>query len=650
MSRGRERSHRGVKSPSSSSETEQVFINIKQKHHHRKRDSSSSSKSSTIEQYSNRKGKKDSKKGSKKCSKKDSKKGSKKCSKKDSKKNSKKNSSSSKKSKKHSSSSSEKRSKRGRSSSSETERKDECSFDEIYKYYKHRLVVDKELMVAGSSAYGGAINNTTQLIPRSYAASYDANGLMYNVDHGYQTSPFYVREAGVYVFTFIINSDQSSQFVLFVNGQEVILSRSGVNSGCGQLVIRNIIKLSENDALVVRNSESTTNAVTCQLYLGGLQVGNNLTFSVVKIAPAQTPEYCEWDEDCLSRRKKYLFKKLMEKMLCDKELMMKGSIVHGSFFSTGSQTITTTPVESEVVFDSFNNVNGLLWNPTGSNPEQVKVLEDGVYRLFFLCTNTTSIQLSFAVNGVVLDSTTQGLNKGAAELNINAVLELKKNDIVTVRNHTSANPTTVLTSNSGALNAINVILTIHKISVSCKPSYDECKLNSYHKKCYEKFKKYLLNQKCLLLVGASAYAGLSSDVLQILPVGSAVDWNNTLLQKNIRHVQGSTVVKIEVDGIYDLFVSLATNEAPQVGIYVNGTLDLTTVFGRDSGGGRLSMKQLLKLNKGDELVLKNIDSYIGNLTTAVNAGGNLPGQNAVFQIYQLSGLDGDNKCKYKVRS
>ena len=340
----------------------------------------------------------------------------------------------------------------------------------------------------------------------------------------------------------------------------------------------------------------------------------------------------------------------MEKMLCDKELMLKGSIVHGSFFSASSQTISTTPTESEVVYDSFNNANGLQWNPTGSNPEQVKILEDGVYRLFFLCTNTTSLQLCFAVNGVPIETTVQGLNKGAAELNINSLVELKKNDIVTVRNHTSANPTTVLTSNSGALNAVNVILTIHKIAVSCKPSYDECKLNSYHKKCYEKFKKYLLNQKCLLLVGCSAYTGLSSDVNQIIPVGSAIDWNNILVQKNVKHVQGSTIVKIEVDGIYDLYISYATNEAPQVGIYVNGTLDLTTVFGRDSGGGRLSLKQLLKLNKGDELVLKNVDSYIGSLSSAINAGGNLPGQNAVFQMYQLSGLDGDNKCKYKVRS
>jgi hypothetical protein len=628
MSRGRSRN--GVKSPSSS-ETEQLFINIKQKHYHNKRESSSSS-NSDIEEYSNKKDKKNSDKKYKKDSDKKCKKDSDKKCKKDSKKDS---------------SSSSKKSKKAHSSSSESERKDDCNFEEIYKYYKHRLVVDKELMVTGSSAYGGAVNDTVETIPRSYGTSYTKNTLMYNVEHGYQTSPFYVRESGVYIFSIVIDSDQASQFTLFVNGLEIPLSRSGVNSGSGQLVVNNLIKLKDNDAVVVRNSESTTNAIQCQLFLGGLNPGNNLSFSIIKIAPYQAPEECDWDEDCLSRRKKYLFKKLMEKMLCDKELMLKGSIVHGSFFSTNSQTLTITPTESEVVFDNYNNVNCLQWNPTGNNPEQVKILEDGIYKLYFLCTNVTSLQLTFYINGSPVDSSTQGLNRGAAELNLSSTLELKKNDIVTVRNHTTANPTTVLASNAGLLDAVNVILTITKIAVSCKPSYDECRLNDYHKKCYEKYKRYLLNKKSLLIEGSSAYAGLSSDVWQVIPVGSAWDWNNTLLRKNVRHIQGSNKVKIEVDGIYDLFAAVATNEAPQVGIYINGTLDPTTVFGRDSGAGRLSLKQLLKLCRGDELVLKNVDSYIGNLTTALNSGGNLSGQNTIFQLYQISGSEGENKCKYK---
>ena len=58
-------------------------------------------------------------------------------------------------------------------------------------------------------------------------------------------------------------------------------------------------------------------------------------------------------------------------MVCDKELMLKNNNVYGSFYTTLSQTVLT---EGDVVFDSISVVNGLQWNPTGSNPEQIKVL------------------------------------------------------------------------------------------------------------------------------------------------------------------------------------------------------------------------------------------------------------------------------------
>lgn len=523
------------------------------------------------------------------------------------------------------------------SSCSESEK---CSFDEIYNYYKYRLVNDESLMVAGSTAYVYATDADNEIIPRNSVTKFDNVSITNNVQHLYPGSPFYVREEGVYIFYFVANVDQSSQFTLFVNGVDLPLTRCGNNSGAGQIVVRNMVELKENDAVLVRNSESSANTVQTQLYFGGSQPGNDITFLLMKIAPASSKQCVakrDWSEECLSRRNRYLFKKLMEKLVCDKELMMKGFNTRGTFWNTSTQSLAQ---EADIVFNAFDNVNGLMWNPTGTNPEQIKVLEDGVYKLFFLANVATPAQFTFFVNGNPIDVSTQGVNKGASQATLRTLLELKKNDLVTVRNHTSSGLLLTLSANAGGvLNSISAILTAFKIAPLCKPNLKECKLNKYHDECYEKFKEYLMHQDCLQIEGSPAYASISADTSQLIPVNSAFDWTNALIKKNVKHIQGTPSMTIAKDGVYDIFVDIATNEAPQLTIFVNDVADLSCVFGRDSGGARCLGRQFLKLCRGDVLTVKNYQSNIGNLTTTVNAGGNLVGQNCVWMIFKLSGIE-----------
>jgi len=619
MSRGRDR-HRPSKNSSSSEE--QVFIEIKKSH---KRDSSSHSSSSNIESYSN-KHKKDSRK----------------CEKKDSHKSEKKSSSTSEKKYKHKdSSSSEKKGRHRSSSHSSSESDDECSFEEIYKYYKYRLVNDKKLMVTGASSYISAINNAVAIIPKTLNAPFNSTGLTYNAQHGYVNSPFYVREDGMYVFNFGINSDQASQFTLFINGIEESLTRCGNNSGAGQLILRNLLKLKANDSILVRNSESSQSAIECQLYVGGKNAGNNLSFTVVKVAPYENLEKEHWDEDCLSRKMKHLFKKLMEKMVCDKELMLKNNNVYGSFYTTLSQTVLT---EGDVVFDSISVVNGLQWNPTGSNPEQIKVLEDGVFTLGFIGTNSTALQLSYTINGVPIDSTIQGLNRGAAQISVRSLLELKKGDIITVRNHTSNNGSIILSERAGGeLSSISALLVMVKVAPLIKADTKECHISKHYKKYYEKYRHYLLNQKCLQIEGATSYMAVSNDVLQELTTDVALDWNNTSFKRNIAHVNGTNTFQISEDGVYEMYSSLSSYEPPQFALFVNGTPNMATLFGRDSGGGRLGLNQLLKLYKGDVLTLNNHQSHSTLLSTSVNAGGNKVGQNCILNLLRLCPLPKENE-------
>ena len=540
-------------------------------------------------------------------------------------------------SKKHSKKSSKRSSTSSRSSSS-----DNCSFEDIYKYYKYRLVTDKCLQVAGSDSYINSYNTTEVDIARGAEALINTNSLAYNLDHLYEGSPFYVRKAGLYMLFFKVDTNQAAQFAIFVNGVAVDTTRIGSNSGSGQVLLRAMLRLKLNDAVLIRNSESSGVSVITSNHMGGLNASSSIAFVMLKIGPYEAPEEVEWDDECLSKKNKYLFRKLTEKMLCDKELMLKGFNVHGTFSSTGSQVVLP---EAPFFFDAFNNVNGLVWNPSGSNPEQVQVLEDGVYKLCFLVNNAQAAQVCFAINGVPINYTTEGVNKGAGELTIRALLSLNKNDFITVHNHTSLPNITTVTTAGGAGLSNSIMLTVFKIAPLCKAVVDECKLSSHHKKCYEKFRHYLLAQCELQIAGPSAYSEAVSDVAQEITVGNTFDFCYKLENKNIEHRQGSDSFTVKQDGIYDFFVDLATNEAVQLSLYVNGVVQPTTVFGRDSGGARLLLRQFLALKCGDRVTVNNNLSNATSLTTAVNAGGQLVGENLQLIVFRLSPLDRDgNKC------
>ena len=618
MSKGNR--HR-VQSSSSSSDSDvevNVIVNEKRRRHHRKSSSSSDSECSE---------RKSSKKGSKKCSKKGSKKGSKKCSKKGSKRHH-----SEKHSKRHHS---RKHSKRCSSSSSSSDCKEKVCFDDIYKYYKYRLLTDNELMAGGSSSYINTSTNTGAILAINNSAKLEQINLINGIDYPYFGSPYYIREDGIYILFFVVTSDQAIQFTLFVNGQSQDLTRYGNNSGGGQLVLRAMLSLNKDDAVVVRNNESAATLVTTNINVGGLQVGNDMTFLIIRIAPKTTPECLEWKDDCISHKKLYLFKKIMDKMLCDKELMLQGFNVHGTFSTQVTQVVAT---EANVLFTQQDNVNGLTWS--SSTPDEVTISEDGIYKVFFLATTAVSAQFTFYVNGAAIDYSTMGSNKGASQITIRSLLQLNKNDKITVKNHTSPNGGIVITERAGGGAYSNsAILNIFKIAPFPTSLPVVCNLNKYHMKCYLQFKQYLLHKDCLQIAGSPAYFAVVNDTRQIWNSSNpTIYWMLNVLMKNVSHTQGTKQFVIQEDGIYDMFADIATNEPSQFTLYINGSPDLATVAGKDSGAGRTLMRHNVKLFKNDVITVNNYDSHAVAVTSIVNAGGALIGQNAVFMAFKLSPL------------
>jgi hypothetical protein len=525
-------------------------------------------------------------------------------------------------------------------SHSDCDKKKYC-FDEVYNYYKFRLLNDESLMVAGSDAYIYSYNNIEQTIPKSYPVNYSNNGYNYNIEHVSFNAPFAVRESGIYIVFYIAHVEQSAQFSLFVNGQLEANSTNGNNAGAGQLVLRSMLRLNKDDTVMVRNYLSSSSSLLAAQNAGGLQPGNNMTFLLAKISPLPNYEYDKiahtWDHSCLSRKKLHLYKKLLEKMLCDKELMLKGFNVHGTFFSQNSQTILT---ENNVVWDKYLNVAGLNWY--ASNPDQIQILEDGVYKVFFVANTNTAGQFTICVNDVPYDPSTQGSDKGAGQITTRTILELRKGDYITVKNHTSTNGQLVTSANAGGFQqSMSVLCTVFKIAPLCKPMMPQCKLNDYHKKCYEKFRNFLLSNKCLQITGSPAYLSTVSTHAQYIPVNQAFSFEVNALQKDICHTQATTEIIIEKDGIYDIFADVITQQSCQITLFVNGTPDLNTVSGRDSGASRTIMRQFIKLCKGDCVTVRNYDSHAGELITGSNNGGELVGHPALFMLFKLANVEED---------
>lgn len=510
-----------------------------------------------------------------------------------------------------------------------------CDYSGAYVYLKNHLLQDKSLMVAGSTAYVSSYSNTSQTVP--LATSVHMEGLLtgYNVDHIYQNAPFFVREDGVYILFFISSDNEATQYSVFINGTLHPLATTGNNSGAGQLISRHMLNLKKDDSISIRNYLSDSGAITQSEYIGGFNKTSDTTFLLMKIAPsyeAVQQRNCE-EKISLCKKEKILFKKVLGDMIYDEELMLKGFNTRGSFYSKTPQTIN---VENPVLFDLSLNVNNL--ELTGLSGE-ILIKEDGVYKVFFLINTSTAAQFGFFVNGVSVDPTIMGTNKGSGQLSSRALLNLNQGDVLSVLNHTSPNAVYAASNPGGSLAGVSTILTIFKVAPLIKAAVMPC-AKEY---CinYKAFRQYLLKKKHLQIDGAQAYLSVSSSTHQDIPVGNSVYFeNNQLVPYRFSYRQGSYSFTVERDGIYDVFADVITNQPTQLTLFINNTPDNSTIFGRDSGGNRTIMRQIMKLKCGDIISVRNYQSTLGTVVTAQNPGGKYVGQNAMIMAFRLC----SNKC------
>lgn len=551
-----------------------------------------------------------------------------------------------KKSRSHSRSKSRSRSRSHSRSKSRSRSRSHCKssdsdcedFDELYKYLKYKLLNDPQMMIDASQAYWYAYSNAPRTMLQNSSTTFDVDAIAKNVDHPFENAPGFVREDGYYVISFMVDTNESCQFTVFVNEEAVASTTAGNNAGAGQFISSWILPLRKNDSVNVRNYQSAIGALTIPAQVGGSQMNVNMDVKLFKIAPLNEP--C-LEKICLSKRKEHLFCELEKKMLCDPCLQLEGFKVHGSFFTKTEQIVAT---EAAIVFDSTNNVNGLTPVPLLTNNgkfSQVRIEEDGVYNVYFLATTDKAAQLCTFVNGVAIAGETVGTNKGAGQLTNRSILKLVKGDLISVHNHTSSTSEINLSQDAGgSIPGISAQMIITKISpaVDCQPIKCAEKWEKCYGKMYPLYRQYLLHKHYLQAAGSDAFIHIQSCSTHTYNVGDGLIWDTNIHSRNVCFVPGTANIVIERDGEYVLYSDAITERSAQWTAFVNNLPLEYTSSGRDSGANRDILRNILTLKKGDVLSIRNWKSSIGAVSTTQYSGGLFVNSAAQLILYKLNGL------------
>lgn len=337
---------------------------------------------------------------------------------------------------------------------------------------------------------------------------------------------------------------------------------------------------------------------------------------------------------CKNYKKIYRFYK--KNLLQDSTLMLAGTDAYASIYHQNEQMI---PLAAAVTFD-FTQLSNNVDHPPSAPGFHVR--KSGVYLFIFYAQVDQPSQFMVFINAVPVFTTTVGQNAGAGELIMRHLLILNKDDAISIRNYSSAGGTiTIPISAGGTLPNTNTGVVIRKIAVHPnertrpKKDLDLCKSDR------KLFKKLLHELECdpdLMLMGTEAYGSFYRITPLELPLEASVVFEKQLNVKNLELQPNSSDIKIKKDGIYDFLFLVESSRASQFTVFVNGVPNLTTTSGISKGANQLYMRNILALNAGDVLSIRNHISAAGDVLITQESGGQLPGVNAVFIIKRIANL------------
>lgn len=327
---------------------------------------------------------------------------------------------------------------------------EECELNDKLKRKFNKLLKlllnDKQIMIKGTDAYGSFYSTNTQIVPIDNSILFDYNLNVLNLTHTNGTGDVKVLKDGMYFFCVILQSTQSCQFTVFVNGIQVNSTTTGINKGASVLQLRQLIELKAGDIVSIKNHVSSSGSVTIAQSSGGTLTGVNTEFILLRLSPLQKVQKvveqksaCYLEKDCIYKKFKYY-------LLKHRKLDVDG---YDSFFILNSSTTQTLNLYDPVSWSYSGPLKNVYFKP---GTQFITVHKDGVYKLLFDLEAYQPSQFTIFVNNVHIPSTIAGTDSGSGQVSIRQLLELRKGDVLQVKNHSSFINPVISISNPGGNN------------------------------------------------------------------------------------------------------------------------------------------------------------------------------------------------------
>ena len=166
----------------------------------------------------------------------------------------------------------------------------------------------------------------------------------------------------------------------------------------------------------------------------------------------------------------------------------------------------------------------------------------------------------------------------------------------------------------------------------------EHKLTKKMERLYCKFLWKLRREPCLLVNGSDAHASVYSYTVHSTAPGGNILFDKSQFAINVDYTDGDDFLTVRRTGLYFFSWNAQFNEPCQLGLYVNGVLDPTTVMSNNSGATVTAASQMLRLTTGDIIQLRNLGYNIITSTLAAAGNPSLQSQNVDFTLFKIAPL------------
>jgi hypothetical protein len=131
----------------------------------------------------------------------------------------------------------------------------------------------------------------------------------------------------------------------------------------------------------------------------------------------------------------------------------------GYIFNTALETV---PVEADVTFNSNGITTAGITHAPGTS--QIVVSSAGNYQVTFSVSSVEPNQFALFVNGLAVAGSVYGSGAGTQQNTGQVILTLAAGDVLTLRNHTSLLPITLLSVIAGLQTNVNASILIEKLN------------------------------------------------------------------------------------------------------------------------------------------------------------------------------------------